>query len=86
MGRHASRRLRHEAAGRVSALGAGVAKVAVGDRVLVTLIRSCGTCPDCASGKPVYCTGKAPREAKLTDDSGAPGACGDGLRRLCRKR
>jgi len=62
----------HEAAGRVSALGAGVAKVAVGDRVLVTLIRSCGTCPDCASGKPVYCTGKAPREAKLTDDSGAP--------------
>jgi len=62
----------HEAAGRVTALGPGVAKVSLGDRVLVTLIRSCGTCPDCASGKPVYCTGKEVREAKLTDASGAP--------------
>ena len=62
----------HEAAGRVTALGPGVAKVAVGDRVLVTLIRSCGTCAACASGKPVYCTGKEERAPKLTDASGVP--------------
>jgi len=62
----------HEAAGRVTALGPGVTKVAPGERVLVTLIRSCGTCPDCASGRPVYCTGKEPRAAKLTDATGAP--------------
>ncbi|MEL7154653.1 MAG: alcohol dehydrogenase catalytic domain-containing protein [Pseudomonadota bacterium] len=28
---------------------------AVGDSVVVTLIRSCGTCPSCASGKPTVC-------------------------------
>ncbi len=62
----------HEAAGRVTALGPGVAKVALGERVLVTLIRSCGTCPNCASGKPVYCSGKTERAPKLTDATGAP--------------
>ena len=46
----------HEAAGRVSALGAGVEGFAVGDAVIVTLIRACGSCPTCASGKPVNCT------------------------------
>jgi S-(hydroxymethyl)mycothiol dehydrogenase len=62
----------HEAAGRVTAIGTGVGKVALGDRVLVTLIRSCGTCPDCASGKPVYCGGNETRPPALTDASGAP--------------
>ncbi len=33
----------------------GVARYAVGDTVLVTLIRSCGHCAPCASGKPVLC-------------------------------
>jgi Zn-dependent alcohol dehydrogenase len=45
----------HEAAGRVSAIGEGVRDFAVGDDVLVTLIRACGTCPSCASGKPTIC-------------------------------
>jgi len=45
----------HEAAGRISATGDGVAGCAVGDAVLVTLIRSCGSCTPCASGKPAYC-------------------------------
>ncbi len=45
----------HEAAGHVSAVGAGVAGLAEGDAVIVTLIRSCGTCPSCASGHPVHC-------------------------------
>ncbi|KJZ22390.1 zinc-binding dehydrogenase [Tritonibacter mobilis] len=46
----------HEAAGRISALGSGVEGVSVGDDVIVTLIRACGHCPSCASGKPVNCT------------------------------
>ena len=62
----------HEAAGRVTALGPGVGKMALGDRVLVTLIRSCGTCPSCAGGQPVYCGGNDTRPPKLTDASGAP--------------
>ncbi|MEM6759689.1 MAG: Zn-dependent alcohol dehydrogenase [Pseudomonadota bacterium] len=45
----------HEAAGRITAVGEGVAGLAVGDPVVVTLIRSCGTCPSCASGKPTIC-------------------------------
>ncbi|MEL7164622.1 MAG: Zn-dependent alcohol dehydrogenase [Pseudomonadota bacterium] len=45
----------HEAAGRITAVGDGVAGLAVGDAVVVTLIRSCGTCRSCASGKPTIC-------------------------------
>ena len=45
----------HEAAGRVSAVGEGVTGRAVGDRVIVTLIRACGACVSCASGRPVLC-------------------------------
>ncbi|MEL7177081.1 MAG: zinc-binding dehydrogenase [Pseudomonadota bacterium] len=44
----------HEAAGRVTAVGDGVS-VPVGASVVVTLIRSCGTCPNCATGKPTIC-------------------------------
>ena len=45
----------HEAAGTVSAVGEGVRGMSVGDTVVVTLIRSCGTCAPCSSGKPVMC-------------------------------
>ncbi len=45
----------HEAAGKVASVGEGVRDFAVGDDVLVTLIRACGTCPSCASGKPTIC-------------------------------
>ena len=45
----------HEAAGRVTAVGAGVSGLAVGDDVAVTLIRACGGCPNCGSGKPTLC-------------------------------
>jgi Zn-dependent alcohol dehydrogenase len=45
----------HEAAGRVTAVGAGVAGLAVGDSVAVTLIRACGGCTNCGSGKPTLC-------------------------------
>lgn len=45
----------HEAAGVVSAVGPGVTGLSEGDSVVVTLIRACGTCPSCASGKPTVC-------------------------------
>ncbi|MFA8387165.1 MAG: Zn-dependent alcohol dehydrogenase [Pelagibaca sp.] len=45
----------HEAAGRVSAIGPGVQGLIEGQRVVVTLIRACGTCPNCASGRPTIC-------------------------------
>ncbi len=45
----------HEGAGRVSAVGEGVTNCKVGDTVLVTLIRSCGHCPNCHDGEPAQC-------------------------------
>ena len=45
----------HEAAGRISALGPDATGHSVGDRVIVTLIRACGTCPTCSTGLPVIC-------------------------------
>jgi len=45
----------HEAAGHVTAVGFGVKGVKVGDPVLVTLIRACGGCANCASGAPYMC-------------------------------
>ncbi len=44
----------HEAAGRITALGDGVHGLAIGDHVVVTLIRACGHC-SCASGAPTIC-------------------------------
>ncbi|MDW3220386.1 MAG: alcohol dehydrogenase catalytic domain-containing protein [Acidimicrobiales bacterium] len=62
----------HEAAGTVSEVGDGVDTVAVGDRVVVSLIRSCGSCPGCAKGMPVTCTGRfsIDRTRPLTDANG----------------
>ena len=45
----------HEAAGRISAIGPGVAGLATGDPVVVTLIRACGACPSCGAGRPTGC-------------------------------
>ncbi|PWG18044.1 Zn-dependent alcohol dehydrogenase [Salibaculum griseiflavum] len=45
----------HEAAGIVTAVGDQARGVSLGDRVVVTLIRSCGTCPSCSTAKPTNC-------------------------------
>ena len=45
----------HEAAGRVVELGEGVTDYAVGDPVIATLIRSCGTCRYCEHDHPTNC-------------------------------
>ncbi len=45
----------HEAAGVVTAVGPQVTNVVEGDHVVVTLIRSCGSCPQCNRGNFVFC-------------------------------
>lgn len=50
----------HEAAGHVTKVGEGVRGVNIGDLVVVTLIRACGTCPSCAGGTPVICETPTP--------------------------
>jgi len=37
----------HEAAGKITSVGAGVVGLSEGDSVVVTLIRACGNCPNC---------------------------------------
>ncbi|MGY0499160.1 NAD(P)-dependent alcohol dehydrogenase [Nocardia sp. FBN12] len=46
--------LGHEGAGVVAAVGPDVRTVGVGDHVVLTF-RHCGTCRNCASGRPAYC-------------------------------
>jgi Zn-dependent alcohol dehydrogenase len=62
----------HEAAGRIAALGPGVAGWAVGQAVIVTLIRSCGTCGTCGGGAPVYCGTDLRLPPPLTTTAGGP--------------
>lgn len=47
----------HEAVGRIVQLGDGVNHWAIGDRVLVTLLKSCGHCHQCLEGLPARCEG-----------------------------
>ncbi len=46
----------HEVAGVVEEVGAGVSSVSVGDHVVATLIRHCGTCFFCARGEMTQCS------------------------------
>ncbi|WP_171125829.1 MULTISPECIES: Zn-dependent alcohol dehydrogenase [unclassified Ruegeria] len=45
----------HEAAGIVTAVGSSTDGFKVGDAVVVTLIRACGSCPSCSGGQPTIC-------------------------------
>lgn len=64
----------HEAAGIVTELGPGVERAAVGDHVVVTLIRSCGRCFYCLAGRPYNCEGDFAIgvESRLFNSSGIP--------------
>ena len=45
----------HELAGTVEAVGAGVRRWSVGDRVTVPFVCACGSCPRCAAGEHQVC-------------------------------
>ncbi len=60
----------HEAAGRISATGPDARNIAVGDRVIVTLIRSCGTCASCSAGRPTACV-SPPGPSPLSTSEGS---------------
>ncbi|HEU4656636.1 MAG TPA: zinc-dependent alcohol dehydrogenase family protein [Capillimicrobium sp.] len=47
--------LGHEAAGEVVEVGPGVTDIAVGDRVVMTFVPSCGHCTPCLSGRAALC-------------------------------
>jgi Zn-dependent alcohol dehydrogenase len=47
----------HEAAGIVETVGEGVTTVQSGDRVAVSMLRSCGRCAQCVAGAPYWCEG-----------------------------
>ena len=54
----------HEAAGIVERIGEGVTRVAPGDHVVVTLLRSCGHCPACAGGERQLCETRLPLDLR----------------------
>lgn len=53
----------HEAAGEVLETGPGVTGLTPGDRVVITMLRHCGTCPCCARGLHGSCEGTLPIDA-----------------------
>jgi S-(hydroxymethyl)glutathione dehydrogenase / alcohol dehydrogenase len=64
----------HEACGEVAETGPGVASPRVGERVVVSLIRSCGACARCREGAPALC------EAVFPLDERSPIVLADGTR------
>ncbi|MBO0765110.1 MAG: alcohol dehydrogenase catalytic domain-containing protein, partial [Hyphomicrobiaceae bacterium] len=63
--------LGHEAAGEVVELGPGVKGLAVGDRVILVFVPSCGACGPCLEGRPGLCEPAVPANAAGTLISGA---------------
>ncbi len=64
----------HEAAGTVESVGAEVGGLTPGDRVVVTLIRTCGNCAFCLAGSPYLCSHEFSlvSQSRLTDKTGRP--------------
>ena len=66
----------HEAAGVVTDIGPAVrsADLGAGDRVLVSLLRSCGRCACCEAGVPTQCVTEFPIDSapRLSDAAGRP--------------
>lgn len=63
--------LGHEAAGTVVATGSGVRRLREGDRVVLSIVPSCGACGCCRRGRPNYCdtAGTAMDGGNLLDGS-----------------
>jgi S-(hydroxymethyl)glutathione dehydrogenase/alcohol dehydrogenase len=70
----------HESSGYIEELGDGVTSVKVGDPVVVSLLRSCGECLYCRTGRPNMCEAKWPldTDSRLRNKKGQ--AVGHGIR------
>lgn len=64
----------HETAGVVVETGPGVTLVEAGDRVVVSLLRSCGRCDFCLAGVPNHCSAVWPldTESRIRNAAGQP--------------
>lgn len=64
----------HESAGYVDEVGEGVTNVKPGDRVVVSLLRSCGECMYCKTGRPSMCQATWPldTESRWKNKKGEP--------------
>lgn len=64
----------HESAGYVDEVGEGVTNVKPGDRVVVSLLRSCGECVFCKTGRPSMCQATWPldSESRWKNKKGEP--------------
>jgi S-(hydroxymethyl)glutathione dehydrogenase/alcohol dehydrogenase len=64
----------HEAAGVVAEVGPGVASVQPGEHVVVSLLRTCGSCFFCVRGAPHLCEHEFPRDGEdaLRTEDGEP--------------
>lgn len=60
----------HEGSGVVEAVGPGVSRVAVGDRVVCSFIPACGTCPYCSRGQQNLCDRGAEMQTGRLADGG----------------
>lgn len=54
----------HEAAGYIDEVGEGVTSVKAGDTVVVSLLRSCGQCVFCNTGRPNLCEARWPLDTE----------------------
>ncbi len=52
----------HESSGYIETVGEGVTSVKAGDRVVASLLVSCGKCPPCREGRPHMCQAVWPRD------------------------
>ena len=59
----------HEAAGTIVEFGDDVTGFNIGDRVVVTLMRSCGTCPSCGDELEAICATPPAIDDAITDDA-----------------
>ncbi len=67
--------LGHEAVGTVTAVGTGVQRLSVGDRVLVSCITSCGTCRHCRDGSYGQCLGGGGWILGISSTAHRPNTC-----------
>ncbi|GAA0440563.1 oxidoreductase [Acrocarpospora corrugata] len=61
----------HEVAGRVAGLGPAATGLSVGDSVVVAPMVACGTCRQCAAGRPRGCPDRLPRRPRVRLGDGA---------------